>query len=59
MGRTDEMKMGMTSESENAEETSAVSDMSEIHEMPPTDALFLFKILDLCGCLNNYVILYK
>ena len=59
MGRTDEMKMGMTSESENTEETSAVSDMSEIHEIPPTDALFLFKILGLHACLNNHIALYK
>ena len=59
MGRTDEMKIGMTSESENAEETSVVCDMSEIHEMPPTDALFLFKILDIYVCLNNHIALYK
>ena len=59
MGRTDETKMGMTSESENAEETSKVCDMSEIHGIQYTVAPFLLKILDLYACLNNYVILYK
>ena len=47
MGRTDEMKIGMTSESENAEETSKVCDMSEIHGIQCTVAPFLFKILNL------------
>ena len=59
MGRTDEMKMGMTSESENAEETSKVCDMSEIHGIQCTVAIYFFKILGLHACLNNHVALYK